>query len=170
MIGLKFERLTVVAQAPSSGTKRRWRCVCECGGETTAFQWSLLAGRSRSCGCLKAEELNKRQNHEIHGMHKSPEYRAWKLMKSRCYDANFPEYPMYGGKGATVCDEWRKSFTAFFQDVGARPSPQHRLIRIDDRQPFCASNTRWLKTHGRVPKNQRLETRSYLSVLDPEDQ
>ena len=169
MIGSKFGRLTVVAPAPPAGTKRRWHCVCECGGETTAFQWSLRAGRSQSCGCLKAEELNRRQGHEIHGMRNSPEYSAWLLMKSKCYNLNHQEYPSYGGRGATVCDEWRVSFSAFFRDVGARPSPSHTLARIDDRQPFCASNCRWLKTYSRISKSQRHEMRTDLSVLDPDD-
>ena len=169
MIGQKFGRLTVVAQAPSSGTKRRWQCTCECGGQTTAFQWSLRAGRSRSCGCLKSEELNRRQGHEVHGLRDTPEYTAWSLMKSRCYNRNHQEYTAYGGTGATVCDEWKQSFAVFFRDVGPRPSPQHRLVRIDEEQPFCAWNTRWLKVRSRIPRRERLELRTDLSVLDPEE-
>jgi hypothetical protein len=168
MIGEKLGRLTVVGAAPSAGSKRRWHCSCDCGGETIAFQWSLRAGRSRSCGCLKAEELNKRQDHELHGMHASPEYRAWKLMKTRCYNPRFPEYPTYGGRGATVCEEWKTSFTAFLRDVGPRPSQQHRLVRIDDQQSFCPGNAHWLKTRSRVPKHRRHEVRRDLSILDEE--
>lgn len=29
-------------------------------------------------------------------------------IKKRCYDTNNESYPMYGGRGVTVCDEWLK--------------------------------------------------------------
>src|SRR3954453_12239642 len=61
MLGRVFTRLTVISEAPRANRKRRWHCSCSCGGTTTAYHWSLLAGRSRSCGCLKSEELNKWQ-------------------------------------------------------------------------------------------------------------
>ncbi len=37
---------------------------------------------------------------------KTPEYRAWENMMSRCYYSQTPRYPAYGGKGVTVCAEW----------------------------------------------------------------
>ncbi len=169
MIGRKFERLTVIGSAPSVGTKRRWHCRCDCGGETTAFQWSLLAGRSRSCGCLKSEQLNKRQNHELHGMHRTPEYSTWKQMKSKCYNVNHAEYAKFGGKGASVCDDWRQSFAAFLRDMGARPSLGYTLVRIDDEKPFCAANCRWMKTRSRVPRSQRHGEMRELGVLASEE-
>jgi hypothetical protein len=168
MIGRRFTRLTVVAPAPSSGTKRRWQCSCECGGQTTAYQWSLLAGRSRSCGCLKAEELNRRQGHEVHGMHSTPEYRVWADLKSRCFNPKHQEYPKYGGAGITMCDEWKESFSAFYRDMGSRPSASHVLRRYDERQPFCAANCRWIRTLTRSVREADRSTNS-LSILEPEE-
>src|SRR5215204_2419197 len=93
IVGRRFGRLTVVCEAARMHRKRRWICVCSCGAQTTAYQWSLLAGRSRSCGCLKSEELrlksaelNERRGNENHGMHGSAEYKCWLLMKNRCYN------------------------------------------------------------------------------------
>jgi hypothetical protein len=118
MLGTQFTRLTVIAEAPRAHRKRRWHCSCACGGSTIAFQWSLLAGRSRSCGCLKGEELNARQGHETHGFRGSPEYRAWVVMKKRCYNVKHRDYRSYGGAGVIVCEPWRNSFLAFYRDVG----------------------------------------------------
>jgi len=149
MLGRVFTRLTVISEAPRANRKRRWHCSCSCGGTTTAYHWSLLAGRSRSCGCLKSEELNKWQAERLHGKCDTPEYKIWTLMKRRCFDAKYRGYPKYGGRGIIVCDEWRNSFMAFRRDVGPQPSPYHTLERVDEDKAFCPSNCRWLKTRAR---------------------
>ena len=58
LVGRTFGRLTVLAREGSTGqTPRRplWRCRCLCGCELVVRAASLLAGRTRSCGCLRAE-------------------------------------------------------------------------------------------------------------------
>lgn len=40
-------------------------------------------------------------------------YRIWGTMKDRCLNSNYRDYPRYGGRGITVCEEWRDSFGAF---------------------------------------------------------
>jgi hypothetical protein len=148
MIGQKFTRLTVVSDAARLHRKRRWVCSCSCGGSTVAFQWSLLAGRSRSCGCLWAEELNQRQGNENHGMHRTPEYKAWLLMNRRCYDPTYRGYGAYGGSDVTVCEGWRTSFSAFFEDMGRRPSPEHKLV-LTAGETFAPGKCRWAQTRRR---------------------
>ena len=32
----------------------------------------------------------------------------WTGMKSRCYNKKSPFYKNYGGRGITICDEWKK--------------------------------------------------------------
>jgi len=170
MIGQTFTRLTVVSEAPKAHRKRRWHCSCSCGGSTTAYQWSLLAGRSRSCGCLKGEELSKLQVNRLHGLSKSPEYRTWSLMKARCYNPKYRSYSKYGGAGIRVCEEWRYSFTAFFHDIGCRPSPYHTLERLDERRAFSPSNCRWARTRVSKPKAVPHEENLlplYFDILDP---
>src|SRR3954469_20603190 len=163
MLGTQFTRLTVTAEAPRAHRKRRWHCSCACGGNTIAYQWSLLAGRSRSCGCLKGEELNARQGHENHGMYKRPEYKAWLLMKRRCYDPNHGPYRNYGGMGVVVCEAWRNSFLAFYRDVGPRPSANHTLRRIRDSEGFEPENCRW------VPRRLRRKREPNPTLLGDND-
>lgn len=72
----------------------------------------------------------------------SPEKTAWRNMRRRCQNPKNPEYKNYGGRGITVCEEWR-SFDAFYADMGDRPSPKHSLDRLDVNGPYAAFNCAW---------------------------
>lgn len=64
MVGKTFGRLTVVEQAPTpagkTGREAWYRCRCQCGGEITTRGTSLRRGITRSCGCLRREENQQR--------------------------------------------------------------------------------------------------------------
>lgn len=53
--GLKFGKLLVIEEASKRTNKGvlLWRCLCDCGNETTATGSSLKQGNTASCGCFK---------------------------------------------------------------------------------------------------------------------
>jgi hypothetical protein len=74
----------------------------------------------------------------------SPEYRAWRGAKTRCYNVLDKAFPEWGGRGITMCDRWRDSFEHFLADVGRRPSAKHSLDRFPDNNGnYEPGNTRW---------------------------
>ena len=79
----------------------------------------------------------------IHGLSGTPEYRAWQTMCHRCTSPTNPAWSAYGGRGITVCTRWLESVAAFVADMGAKPSADHELDRIDNARRYEPGNCRW---------------------------
>lgn len=138
--GERHGRLIVLARAenhvePSGAIRARWRCLCDCGGVVVVTGKALSTGNTRSCGCLMREKEAK------HGMAARPVYRSWATMIQRTTNPSNTQWESYGGRGITVCDEWR-SFAAFYADMGERPDGA-TLDRVDNSKGYEPGNVRW---------------------------
>lgn len=157
-IGQMFGRLTVTARSDRCLPKKVafWLCDCKCGTrgyEVRAGQ--LQSGRTQSCGCLQRERSRQANSlPKSHGMRHSSEYKSWRAMKARCYVLTTPCYGNYGGRGVTVCEEWRNSFEAFYSHVGPKPSAQHSIDRINNSGNYEPGNVRWA-TRKEQQRNKR---------------
>lgn len=87
---------------------------------------------------------------ERHGLRKTPEYRIWAAMKTRCNNPKAKGYQHYGGKGIAVCPEWSNSFRQFYEDMGTRPSPKHSIERDDGTKGYSKNNCRWATAKEQV--------------------
>lgn len=68
-------------------------------------------------------------------------YWVWADMLSRCRNPNHRQFKDYGGRGISVCLEW-KNFDAFERDMAPRPKGM-MLDRKDNDLGYSPSNCRW---------------------------
>src|SRR3990167_5491458 len=156
-----YERLTVVATGLHHRGERASVVRCLCGIEKIVLDGNLRGGRTRSCGCLFRDwsKSEKSGANLIHGMTGTREHSTWLAMLARCANPNAPNYHLYGGRGITICDRWRNSFEAFYDDMGARPAGQ-TLDRINNDGDYEPGNCRWAtaKEQGRNRRSNRMLT------------
>lgn len=101
--------------------------------------------------------LKKRRQSSVGGLSNTRLYQIWKGMVRRCTDPNQKDYPAYGARGITVCDEWKYDFLIFWDWAWEHGySPELSIDRIDVNGNYCPENCRWA---GFL--EQKLNTRAY---------
>ena len=76
-------------------------------------------------------------------------------MRERCYDKNSKPFKNYGGRGISICDEWKNDFAAFRDWALANGYREDLSIdRIDVNGNYCPENCRWVSLEDQQ-KNKR---------------
>lgn len=90
---------------------------------------------------------------EQHGGRYTRLYNIWLNMKQRCSNPKASHYEYYGGKGVSVCEEWKKSFSTF-RDWPLSNGYEDGLTidRIESDKDYCPENCRWV-THLKQMSN-----------------
>lgn len=148
--GKKFGKLYVVEIDKNPSNKRiKWICLCDCGKITSVASHQLVSGNTKSCGCIRYETKN-----QTHGMRHTRIYEIWCGIKKRCYNKNDKNYPKYGGRGISVCEEWKNDFSIFFSWAISHGYKDNLTIdRINNNGNYEPNNCRWI-THAEQQRNR----------------
>ena len=150
LIGQRFGRLLVVSQTKHHGEKIAWICKCDCGKNTEVTTSKLRNGNTVSCGCHR-DEIKKK-----HGLWGTRLYIIWGNMVQRCTNSNNNNYPNYGGRGISICDEWRNDFKSFYNWAIANGySDNLQIDRINNDGDYEPGNCRWLTAINNLNNTSR---------------
>ncbi|MGL5284217.1 MAG: hypothetical protein ACRC8W_21145, partial [Plesiomonas shigelloides] len=153
LTGKKFGKLTAIE--PNGSNEKglvTWKLRCECGNEVTRTASRLTGSEKRgvvqSCGCT--------HHLKTHGL--SVEFKklrwVWVAMRQRCYNPSNKDYPNYGARGITICNEWDnfKDFHSWAVSTGYREGVT--IERVDVNGNYDPTNCTWI-----VNERQALNTR-----------
>lgn len=161
--GKQNGRLLILRRIGTRCKQPEYEAICECGNIANVLSGNLK--RTHSCGCLNSEMVRARQFKHGYALYRNEHtlYRRWQGMKARCYNENEDRYPIYGGRGITVCDEWKDDFIAFCSWALQNGfSEELEIERIDNDGNYCPKNCRWA-THQEQYLNKRNTIRVEVS-------
>jgi hypothetical protein len=160
--------LTFLEELTKKGkSHRRGLFKCACGKTRCISLTDVNTGHTKSCGCLRAEQV--RFKNTIHGAsgrkNKQPCYVIWGGMKARCCNPNHKAYHRYGARGVKPSEDWM-TFEGFqkWLESHPRPSSEHELHRKDNTGLYSAENCEWALPHEhalekrvRVDRDERVK-------------
>ena len=171
MTGQRFGKLTAICRDEGRhGKQAAWLCRCDCGNIKSVRGDKLRSGITQSCGCAASTTVIIGE--VKHGLSHSRLYHVWTGMKKRCHQEKSKQYVNYGGRGITVCDEWRNSLEAFRDWALANGYDENApfgvctIDRIDNDKGYSPDNCRWI-SHREQQQNKR-NSREVI-ILSPEE-
>lgn len=165
LIGQRFGKYVVTANAPNRGPAKYYLCTCDCGNTNEVRGSTLRQGVSKSCGCFRGELISIKNT--THGESKSRLFGIHTKMRHRCNNPNNNGFPAYGAVGITLCKEW-EDFLVFKEWAVANGYAEHLTIdRKDNEQGYSPDNCRWA-TYETQARNRRkcspIKTSMYIGV------
>lgn len=134
--GLQFVKDLGIKKLPKSEQKKRyWLMKClDCNKEFECEAQNVKNGikSCRECGG------------KTHGLSGTRLYRIHSAMKQRCYNPKNTHFKYYGGKGITVCNEWKNNFMDFYSwAMNNNYTDFNEIDRINGNGNYNPVNCRW---------------------------
>ena len=137
-----------------------------CGNEFKAQVQHINSGNTKSCGCYQKRRMS--ETHKTHGLRSTGLYKIWADIKTRTLNHKHKQYNDYGGRGITICDEWKNDVKSFYDwAITNGYSDELSIDRIDNDGGYSPENCRWTtitiqRRNTRIPKNN---TSGYKGVI-----
>ena len=144
---------------PTKNSKERKRFgIYKCGFCGTNFKANtndINRGYIKSCGCYNKRRVS--ETHKTHGKQHTRLYKIWINIKDRVLNPKNKRYSDYGGRGITLCDDWKNDFIPFYNwAMSNEYSDELSIDRIDNDGGYSPENCRWT-TPTMQQRNQRIK-------------
>lgn len=140
--GQKFNMLTAIKPLRNDKyNKVIWQFKCDCGNTYEAVGSNVKCGEIKNCGCIHGNKQYSNFDYD-NPSHKRA-YRIWNDMKRRCFCTNRKDYPRYGGRGITMCDNWLNFQNFWDWSLTNGYDDNLSIDRINPNGNYEPSNCRW---------------------------
>lgn len=124
---------------------------CGCGTKFTAKVNSVKTGDRKSCGCI----LNN--DKKTHNLTSHPLYRKWSGMITRTTNKKEKCFNRYGGRGISVCEEWKNDFKKFYDwAINNGYKKGLTIDRINNDGNYEPNNCQWLTMRENTMKDMKI--------------
>lgn len=165
-VGERYGRL-VVSNGPYYGADGyEYDFKCDCGNECRRSMRYARYSPSPSCGCAArdAHSSNGKKNathgltrRELGNENRRKLYDVYRQMLRRCHNPNSSDYPCWGGRGISVCEEWRDDVMKFISWAEANGYvPGVTIERVDNNKGYCPENCSWIPNERQAQNTRRV--------------
>ena len=159
LVDKRYGRLVVQGfshvEKRGSSTRSIMDVICDCGAVKKVLRQQLIAGDTKSCGCL----LRELRKVGIHKMSNTRFYRIFDHLNQRCNNPKSDHYLYYGGRNIKCLwnnfiefrDDMYESYLEHVEEFGEKETT---IDRIDNGGNYCKENCRW-STRKQQSRNLR---------------
>jgi len=113
--------------------------------------------------CAKASQKAKVTTH---GDRYSRLYRTWINMRARCNNPKEPKYPLYGGRGITVCKEWENYLVFKAWALANGYTDELTIDRVDVNKNYTPDNCVFITNKENAGKDKvSISLKQYKDVV-----
>lgn len=159
--GERYGLLTAVKFLFVINERSHWLFICDCGTflsrEAVSVRSVHKKGSLVNCGC-ETKKIRSKQGvlNRTHGLSKHKLYDVHRQMLRRCYDQNSKDYPLYGGRGIIVFDDWHNLETFINWAEGSGYREGLTIERVDVNDGYFPHNCTWIANELQAHNTRRL--------------
>lgn len=152
--------LVAIRDVGTRGHRRVWLYKCDCGKQVIRDRASTAHTAKKgvpNCGCaLSSIRAKNGRSTKTHGFSQHCLYDVWRQMWQRCTNPQCKDFPLYGARGISVCDEWRDvgDFIAWAEGSGYERGLT--IERVDNNSGYRPDNCRWIPNEKQAWNTRRL--------------